>query len=785
MSSGPSPSDALSTALANRYRIERELGTGGMATVYLAHDVRHDRQVALKVLKPDVAESLGRDRFVREIRMAARLTHPNILPLYESGEAATGRPDLDRREGKEESSFLYFVMPVMQGQTLRELLREQRQLPVDQVMRLSVEVADALDYAHRHDIVHRDIKPENILLHEGHAIVADFGIGKALAASVGQRPERTESARDLPGFALTQVGIVVGTPTYMSPEQASGDGVDGRSDLFSLGCVMYEMLTGEPPFVGDTIQATIAKRFVHTPPEASTVRAAVPRALSQVVARLLAREPNDRMTSGARVVEALRSGEVPSAAPGQPAASVAVLPFTNMSADPDNEFFSDGITDDVIFALTPVKGLKVAARTSSFAFKNKNAELATIGTTLGVRTVLQGSVRRAGKRVRVTVQLMNASEGTQLWSERYDRDLDDIFAIQDEIARGIVDQLKVTLGLEHTTTQLVARPTDDLEAYQLYLRGREAAYLRSPASLRRAIEYFRQALARDPDYARAHVGLAEAHIGLGIYQYIPTIEANNEAVAALTAAERLRPDLALVHVLWGQLKLYLRPDWHESGPHFDRALAIDPNEPLAHAYIALLNSMLGNLDVARAAVERAIAADPLSTFIRAVAVMGFPVVGIPGADSAAALATHETALAMDPNSVIHLWMAAIRLADFGRHTEALSRMARAVELTQRGPLICGLHARALALAGRRDEALAIRTELRERASREYVGPAAMLMMVGLDLDDEAATAALLQANVDAMTGPTAIVTTVARELEPLLEHPRLGPLVRRLTLWAR
>ena len=746
----------LQSALADRYRLDRELGQGGMATVFLAHDIRHDRAVALKVLKPDVAESLGRDRFVREIRMAARLTHPHILPLYDSGEAG---------------GFLYFVMPVMQGQTLRDLLRERRELPVDQAIRLSSEVADALDYAHRHDIVHRDIKPENILLHEGHAIVADFGIGKAIVAA----------AADTQG-AITQVGVVVGTPTYMSPEQASGDDVDGRSDLFSLGCVMYEMLTGEAPFTGATAQATIAKRFFHTPPEPSSIRTTIPGSISRVVASLLAKTPNDRLATGARVVEVLRSGETPAAPVRQPDASVAVLPFTNMSADPDNEFFSDGITDDVIVALTVVKGLRVAARTSSFAFKGKNAELATIGSTLGVRTVLQGSVRRAGNRVRVTVQLMSV-DGTQLWSERYDRDLDDIFAIQDEIARGIVDQLQVTLGLRHVTTQLVARPTDDLEAYQLCLRGREAAYLRSPASLRRAIEYFRQALARDPNYARAHIGLAEAHIGLGVYQYMPTREADRVAGAALDAADRLQPNLALVHTLRGQLKLYLRSDWHEAGPDLERALAIDPNEPLAHAYVAFLNGMLGNLEVSKAAAERAIALDPLSVFIRAVSVMGFPIKGIPGADSAAALAVHLTGLSMEPNSVIHLWMSTIRFGDFGRHEEALANMSRAVELTQRAPLLVGMYARTLALAGRRNEAIALRDELRERAQREYVGPAAMLMMVGLDIDNETATAALIQENIDAMTGPTSIVTTVVRELEPLLDHPRLGPLVRRLTLW--
>ena len=749
----------LVAALADRYRIDRELGAGGMATVYGAHDLKHDRDVALKVLKPDLAESLGRERFVRENRLAARLTHPHILPLYDSGEAG---------------GFLFFVMPVMQGQTLRDRLTQERELPVDVAVRIAQEVADALDYAHRNDVVHRDIKPENILLHEGHALVADFGIGKAVVAAAAE----TQGT-------LTQVGVTIGTPTYMSPEQAAGEAVDGRSDLFSLGCVMYEMLTGEAPFTGSSVQATIAKRFVHTPPEVSAMRPTVPAALSRTVAHLLEKEPSARFTTGSQLVDALRSGESAVVVPPRTGASVAVLPFTNMSADPDNEFFSDGITDDIILALTRVKDLKVAARTSAFAYKNKNAELAAIGTTLGVRTVLQGSVRRAANRVRVTVQLMSAGDGYQLWAERYDRDLDDIFAIQDEIARAIVDQLQLQFGLRHTTAQLVARPTDDLEAYQLFLRGREAAHQRSPSSLRRAIDYYRKALARDANYARAHAGLAEAYIGLGVYQYIPTLEARREAEAALSAAERLQPDLALVHVLWGQLKLYLRPDWPTAGVHLARALEIDPNDALAHGYVAFLAAMLGDLETAAAASARAAAADPLSMFVRAIAVMGFPVLGIPECNSAAALRVHEAALAIDPNSFLHLWISSVRLCDFGRFDEALDRVRRAVELTQRGPLMTGLYARTLALAGRRAEALTVRDELTTRSRTEFIGPSSFLMMMVLDQDDEEATATLLQANIDAATGPTAISATVSRELEPLLIHPRLGPLVRQLTLYAQ
>ena len=284
------PSERLTTAIADRYPIERTLGTGGMATVYLARDVRHDRDVAIKVLNDELAESLGRQRFVREIKLAARLNHPHILPLYDSGES----------EG-----FLYFVMPVMQGQTLRDRLEQERVLPLDDAIRIASEVADALDYAHRLGFVHRDIKPENILLHEGHAIVADFGIGKALAASIGQRPEG-DSAKDLPGLTMTQIGVTVGTPAYMSPEQATGDELDGRSDLFALGCVVYEMLTGEVAFGGASAQATIARRFVYSPPPVTAKRDDVSVEVAELITRLLEKEPADRYATGAQVVATLR-----------------------------------------------------------------------------------------------------------------------------------------------------------------------------------------------------------------------------------------------------------------------------------------------------------------------------------------------------------------------------------------------------------------------------------------------------------------------------------------------
>jgi len=761
--------DSLQAALGETYRIDRELGGGGMSRVFVAEETRFGRDVVIKVLASDQGASFSAERFEREIRLAARLQHPHIVPLLSAGEV-NGLP--------------YYTMPFVAGSSLRERMQAG---PIHQhdAQNILRDVAKALAYAHRQGIVHRDIKPENILLNEGTAMVADFGVARAVQAAstmVGGG-----------GTTLTQAGMQIGTPMYMAPEQAAGDpSVDFRADLYAFGVMAYELLAGQHPFGSrKSAYAMVVAHMTETPAPITTHATTVSHSMASVVMQCLGKDPSERPQSASDIVAALDASAatpVPMpavvAVPIAPAAAVAVLPFTNMSGDPDNEYFSDGITDDIIMALTQVKGLRVAARTSSFAYKNRNEDLATIGRTLGVSSVLQGSVRRAGNRVRVTVQLMNAQDGFQLWSERFDRDLDDIFAIQDEIARGIVDQLQVTLGIKQATVPLVARPTDDLEAYQLYLRGREASAIRTPASLRRAIEYFKQALARDPNYARAHVGLAEAHIGLGVYQYIPTLDAAREAEQSLRAAEKLEPNLAILHVLWGQLKLYLRPDWHEASADFARALAIDPHEPLAHLYVGFLNGMLGNLEESKAAAARAVAADPLSVFVRAVSVMGFPVHGIPGADSAAALAVHEEALRMEPNSVINLWMSGVRLQDLGRLDEGVAALSRAVELTQRGTLVTGMLARALAIAGRVDEARRIEAELHERAKREYVGPAARLMYVTLAPDDEDATAAMLQENIDAMTGPTAIICTTVREIAPLADHPRLGPLVRQLTLWA-
>src|SRR2546426_4690775 len=370
--------EALSAALGDRYTIDRVLGRGGMATVYVAEDRRHGRQVAIKVLRPDVAAAIGAERFLREITIAARLTHPHVLPLIDSGQAA---------------GSLYYVMPYVRGETLRQRLVRERWLPLKDALGIARELGAGLDYAHREGFIHRDVKPENVLLADGHAVIADFGIARAIFQAGGDH--------------VTEVGLAIGTPEYMSPEQAAGDReLDGRCDVYALACVIYEMLAGEPPFSGDSARAIIAKHLSEPPQPLRARRPDAPAAVEQALARALAKDPADRFASVAAFTTALeetRPGVVP-AIVGK-TRSIAVLPFVNASADPENEYLSDGISDELINALTKVDGLRIASRTSAFALKGKPQDIRAIGALLGVSAVLEGTVRKSGDRDRKSTRL--------------------------------------------------------------------------------------------------------------------------------------------------------------------------------------------------------------------------------------------------------------------------------------------------------------------------------------------------------------------------------------------
>ena len=544
--------DRLRDALSQSYSIDRELGKGGMATVYLAQDAKHDRLVALKVLHPDLAASLGPDRFLREIKLAAKLNHPHILGLHDSGEA---------------DGFLYYVMPYIEGESLRERLDRIQQFSVDETIHHGRAIASALDYAHRHGIVHRDIKPENVMLYEGEAMVMDFGIAKALSQA---GPE-----------TLTQTGMMIGTPAYVSPEQAAGESnLDGKSDQYSLACVVYEMLSGERPFVAATPQAVMAKRFSEMPKPLRSIRSSIPESVERAVTKAMSVDGSARYATAAQFGAALASSSLttPTDTASLPqtvvsaAKSVAVLPFTNMSNDAENEYFTDGMAEEIINALNKVQSLRVAARTSSFAFKGKNEDVGEIGKKLKVSTVLEGSVRKMGNRLRITAQLVNVADGYHLWSDRYDREMEDVFAIQDDISQAIVKALKVILT-EGEKKQIEKARVENVAAYDYYLRGRQYYFIHRK-SLEYARQMFNRAVETDPEYARAYAGVADTCSLL--YMYYDAREFNlKQADFASAKALELEPDLAEAHVARG-LAVSLSKRFAEAEAEFETAMKLDP-----------------------------------------------------------------------------------------------------------------------------------------------------------------------------------------------------------------
>jgi len=704
--------DKLTAALADRYAIERELGSGGMATVFLAHDLKHDRLVALKVLRPELTSEVGSDRFLREIRLAAGLTHPHILPLFDSGEAG---------------GFLYYVMPVVEGDSLRDRLKKERQLPVDDAVRIIGEVADALDYAHRRDVVHRDIKPENILLHDGHALVADFGIGKALSAG----------AQDA---TMTQVGMALGTPTYMSPEQAAGDHlIDGRSDLYSLGCVFYEVLTGEPLYSGPTVQAIIARRFSASPPDVTKTRESVPTPVGHAIAKLLAREPADRFANGGQLVDVLRKAQSSGTSTVPQEQSLAVLPFANMSADADNEYFSDGITEEIINALVQLPDLRVAARTSVFAFKGKNEDLRGIAQKLNVRTVLEGSVRKSGDRLRITAQLINAADGYHLWSERFDRKLDDVFEVQDEIARTIAEKLKVRLT-GGGQGPLVKPSTENVEAYELYLQGRHFWGKRG-AGIMKGLKFFEAALEKDPAFALAHAGMADAYQLLGFYGFAPPRDVMPKARAAAERALQLDPNLAEAHNALGFILLSYDWDVGAAQREFKRAIALKPSYIPAYYWYASSFIPFDSPAKAVAMDEEAVRIEPLSLFANAH--LGWMLLCAERYHDAAVRLEH--ALELDPSFLMTTWLLGQTYVLTDRHEEGLAKLQRAVELSGNASWMVATLAGVLAWIGRVDEARSLLNELLKRRETQYVRAYLIAIVYGHLRDQENAFAWLEKA----------------------------------------
>ena len=634
------PHDApaeLQAALAGRYTIERELGRGGMATVYLARDERHHRSVALKVVHAEltsiVGESLGARRFQREIEIAAQLNHPHILPLYDSGAA---------------SGLLYYIMPFVDGESLRGRLVRAGPLAIDDAVRLVRDVARALAHAHRHGVVHRDIKPENILLNrDGDALLADFGVAKALAAAVDSDQRNAH-------LTLSAIGLVIGTPAYMAPEQALGDAeTDHRADLYALGLVAYEVLAGAPPFSGRSVQELTAAHITKPPVPIGDLRPDVPAALASVVMALLSKSPAERPQDATQVLRALEdsAGAASSRAaaspksrragvtmwialgvsallvaaaatfffmrgrgdPGIPTSpSIAVLPFVSTSGNADDEPFTDGLTDELIAALSRLPTLRVVARTSTFALKGKNLPIRTIADTLHVNVLLEGTVRRDGERLKVATQLIDARDTRVLWSETYDRDRRDVFVVQEQIARAIATALSVRLAGNDVPTRLAPRPTENFEAYQLYQKGRYFHTMRRGAELHRAVQYFSEATQRDSGFARAYAGLADAYSSLGILGFERPQDVFPKARAAAERAIALDPKLGEAHGALAHELFTYEWDWKAAEESFTTAIALDPKYPQTRmAYAAFLQGQdRGEEALAQLRVMRVL--DPLA-----------------------------------------------------------------------------------------------------------------------------------------------------------------------------
>jgi serine/threonine-protein kinase len=737
---------SLTSALADRYTIERLIGHGGMATVHLAEERKHRRKVAIKVLKHEFGASVGAERFVREIGIAAQLSHPHIVPLIDSGES---------------DGALYYVSPYVAGGSLRDRLNKEPKLPIDDALRIANEVGAALDYAHRNGFVHRDIKPENILFADDHALLADFGIAHVATAN---------------GEPLTLGGLALGTPEYMSPEQAAGEreiGVAG--DVYGLACVLYEMLGGEPPFKGDSPRATMAKQVTERARPLRVLRPDAPAGFERVLEKALAKDPAQRYPSVADFCHALdRARTEPGRALMMATRSIAVLPFVNSSPDPDNEYLSDGITDELINALAKVQGLRVASRTSVFALKGKAQDVRAIGALLEVSEVLEGSVRRFGDNLRITAQLVSTEDGHLMWSERYDRKLHDVFAIQDEIARTIVTQLRSTTLVE-PPAPTVNHHTANVQAYGLYLRGRYFWNKRTSADVYEGIKYFEQAIALDPRYALAYTGLADSYSLHIDYRNVPVHEGHEKAKSYARKAIALDESLAEAHASLAWSLFVYDWKWDEAAREFRRAIELDPRYAPAHQWYAFMLASNGKFDEALLEAHTAQENDPASVSVRRS--LGYAYLYARRYDQAR---YHlERAIAMNPEAEESHRILGLILTFQKQFAAAEQALRDGLALAEKG----GTYTKAtlgfsMAAAGDDSYAREVAAELEEKREHEYVSPVELaLTYIALKDNDKALD--WIDRSIDERRGWAAYLR-VHPVLDSVRNEPRFDELVNRM-----
>ena len=731
------------------------LGEGGMAVVYLAQDLRHGRTVAIKVMKPEMAEAIGRERFLREIETIARLVHPHILPLYDSGTSA---------------GQLYYVMPYISGPSLQARLRQEGPLPLEEAIRIALGVASALAHAHTAGLVHRDVKPSNILLQDGIPLVTDFGVARSSAAALGANAETAAGVA-----ALTTIGTIVGTPQYMAPEQAFGDpALDGRADLYALGCVLYEMLAGEPPFSGPAA-AVMLQHAQDAIPRITRKRSGLSDTVVDALDRALAKKPADRFANAAEFITVLstlnadRRGDHANRS-SSPAGeqTIAVLPFENLGGPSEDAYLAEGICDEVIHLLGRMTGVRVTARTSSFALRQRTADIRQIGKELNVKSVIDGTLRRAGKRLRLSAQLVNAEDGFQLWSERYDREVDDVFALQEDIAGAIAAALRTKLESNART------PAASFEAYEQYVIGLHHWNRRSPQDLAKAREALTASLRIDPLFAPAAGALALCHVTFALYGLDRPAVVMPMARAAADRALGLDPREPAAMIARACVRAV--HDWDPAGAErdFRTVMAASPSNATAPQWFATnLLAPLGRFDEARACLAQARELDPLSPSV--IVSAGF--VEFLAGNAQGGIAHCERALSIDPAFNAARYFLGPMLMAVGRGGDAVQALERAAEATGGSPETLAALASVHAGLGDRDKAEALLARLVIASSSRFVSPG-LTSMVRAALGDLDGAVADMERAIEARAVEV-IWIDVRPAYAPLRNDPRYAVLIAR------